>query len=381
MNPIEAVIGDVAEVTGRTVDRLRRYVEVESPSRNEAAVRRVAAEVAADLEAAGAASVRRLEAAGYGDHVVAEFGGAEGDRRLLVLGHIDTVHPVGTLAVQPFRVVDGRIEGPGTYDMKGSIAVLVSALEVIRDRGLKPIRPIRVLLTCDEEVGSHSGRVWMKKFAPSTHAVLVIEPSLQDGGIKTSRKGVDTYSVRALGRAAHAGMDPGSGVSAIAELAYQIVDILALADPGRGTTVNVGMVEGGTATNVVAAEAVAYVDTRSWTQAEAERLYASFVSLKPKLAGARLMVERTETRPPLERTEAVLGLYERARAIGRELGVELTEGGTGGGSDGCLTAALGLPTLDGLGPLGWGAHAPDEHIRLDDIPFRVALFTRLLTEL
>jgi len=378
---VEAVIGDAAAVSRRTVDRLLRYVEAESPSRDEAAVRRVVDIVAADLEAVGAASVGKLDAPGYGQHVLAEFPGANAGPQLLVLGHLDTVHPIGALAVQPFRTVDGRIEGPGTYDMKGSVAVLVSALEVIGARGLRPKRGIRVLLTCDEEVGSYSGREWIGEFAPTTEVALVIEPSLQNGGIKTARKGVDTYRVQAFGRAAHAGMDPQSGVSAIAELAYQIVDILALADPSEGTMLNVGVIEGGTATNVVPAEATVYVDTRYWTQSEAVRIYADLMNLAPKLEGARVEVTRTESRPPLERTDAVVGLYHKAREIGRELGVDLPEGGTGGGSDGCLTAALGVPTLDGLGPRGWGAHAADEHILLEDIPFRVALLTRLLTEL
>jgi len=381
MTAIERLVGDRAAVADRTVARLRRYVEAESPSREEALVRRLAEQVAADLAATGAIGVRRVEVPGYGEHVLAEVPGVIEDRYLLALGHLDTVHPAGTLAVQPFRVEAGRVEGPGAYDMKGSVAVLVSALELMRDRRLRPKHSIRVLLTCDEEVGSHSGRLWIEKFAPTAVAALVLEPSLQNGGVKTSRKGVDTYRVRVIGQAAHAGMDPGSGVSAIAELAHQVTAILDLADPARGTTVNVGTIEGGTATNVVAAEATAYVDARFWTQAEADRIHTALKGLSPKLPGARLEVERTESRPPLERTEGVVRLYERAREIGLELGVDLPEGGTGGGSDGCLTAALGVPTLDGLGPLGWGAHAADEHIIYDDLPFRVALLARLLTEL
>ena len=303
------------------------------------------------------------------------------DRPAVVLVHIDTVHPVGTLASRPFRIHDGRASGPGIYDMKAGVALVVEALTLLRERGTPPRRPVQLLVTCDEEVGSHSARPLIDRLAQHAGVVLVPEPCLPDGGVKTSRKGVATYRIRATGRAGHAGLDPGTTVSAIAELLDQARAALALARPELGTTVNIGTIGGGIATNVVAAEAWAGVDVRLAHPAEGERVHAALTSLQPMRTGAGVQVVRSESRPPLVRTAAIIELYHRAREIAHDLGVELTEGSSGGGSDGSLAAAAGAPTLDGLGPRGAGAHAADEHVLIDDLPFRLALMARLLERL
>jgi glutamate carboxypeptidase len=277
--------------------------------------------------------------------------------------------------------VDGRAEGPGIFDMKAGIALLVEAIAILRVRGTGPRRPLRFLVTCDEEIGSHASRDLIRAAAVGAEAALVPEPSLPDGAVKTRRKGVSTYRLEARGRAAHAGIDPDRAVSAIAEIAHQVLAALAAADPPAGTTVNIGLIQGGTASNVVPAEAWATIDVRFVSSGEGERVDAVLRALRPILPGASIRGELTESRPPLERTDGVVRLYEHARSLAAELGVSLGEGSTGGGSDGSLVATWGLPTLDGLGPRGGGAHAVDEHILLDDLPFRLALLCRLLETL
>jgi glutamate carboxypeptidase len=265
--------------------------------------------------------------------------------------------------------------------MKTGAALLVEALVLLRERGTAPRRPVALLVTCDEEVGSHSARPLIDRLARAAGVVLVPEPCLPDGGVKTARKGVATYRIRATGRAGHAGLDPGTTVSAIAELLDHAHAALALARHELGTTVNIGTIGGGTATNVVAAEAWAGVDVRLAHPAEAERVHAALTSLQPVRTGAGVQVVRSESRPPLVRTPAIVELYHQARAVAHELGFALTEGSSGGGSDGSLAAAAGAPTLDGLGPRGAGAHAVDEHVLIEDLPFRLALIARLLERL
>lgn len=363
------------------LERLRAYVELESPTGDVARATQMAELLARDLEQAGAV-VERLSAPDWGEHLDARIEGREADLPAVVLlGHLDTVHPVGTLAERPFRVVDGRAEGPGSFDMKAGLAVIVEALRRLAAAGRRPRRPVRILVSCDEEVGSRTSRAWIEDASRNAAACLVLEPSLPGGRVKTARKGVSQYRLRARGRAAHAGVDPERGINAIVELAAQIPRILALADSDRGTTVNIGTIHGGTAGNVVAAEAEAEVDVRFASPAEGQRVDAAMHALGPATAGAGLEVEGGINRPPLVRTEGVVTLYETARAAAAKLGFELGEGATGGGSDGSFVAALGVPTLDGLGPAGGGAHAVDEHVVVDDLPRRVALLERLLETL
>lgn len=377
-NSVENILGESEQAaTQRILKRLRSYVEVETPSRHEEGIRKLARMIAKDVEEAGG-SVALTEAPGYGAHIVATFAGQTQDAPLVILTHMDTVHPIGTLTTQPFKVQDSRVEGPGTYDMKAGITTVVEALHLLSRRGSKPKRPLRFIITCDEEIGSHSAMPIIESHAKGAGAVLVPEPCIAGGKAKTARKGVHTYRIDVTGRAAHAGVAPQTGISAIHELALQIERIYALAKPDIGTTVNVGVISGGTASNVVAASASAEVDVRIVNTTEGDRMYRDLMALQAVQNGAVVSIRRTEQRPPLERTPSVVALYERAREVAAELGHDMGEGASGGGSDGSLTAAMGIPTLDGLGVDGGGAHAADEHIITADLPYRLALFTRLL---
>jgi glutamate carboxypeptidase len=377
---IVEVLGESRDAAAqRVVDRLRKYVELESPSRHEEQIHDLANVLAGDLRPAGA-EVEIIDAPGYGAHVVAMIGGNAQDH-IMILSHMDTVHPLGTLATQPFKVTAGRVEGPGTYDMKAGIAVAVEALLLMKRRDAEAKRPIRFVITCDEEIGSHSGIELIRRHAVGAHAVLVTEPCIAGGLAKTSRKGVLTYQMEIEGRASHAGTHPSTGASAITELAHQIHDILALANHDQGTTLNVGVVSGGTASNVVAAHAFAEIDVRVTNAAETDRVNAALLALEAKTAGTTVTVKQTEQRPPLERSPRVLELYERVKGIARELDFDMGEGSSGGGSDGSFTAHMGLATLDGLGPDGGGAHAIDEHVLVADLPLRLALFARILESL
>jgi glutamate carboxypeptidase len=374
-----ARIADAEQITRRTLDRLRVLVEAESPSGDPAAIARVAGVLAAAFREAGG-EVAERPVAGVGVHLVTRFAGrAPAERPVLILGHMDTVHPLGTVAERPFRVEAGRAWGPGSYDMKAGLAVAVEALLRLRDAG-GPRRPVTVLVTCDEEIGSGTSRALIEELALESSHVLVPEPPLAGGGAKTSRKGVGVYELNIRGVAAHAGIEPEKGVSAIAELAHQALRLLALARPEVGSTVNIGRISGGSAGNVVAEHAWAEIDVRFATLTEAERLDAALRALAPVLA-CRIDVTGGVNRPPLERSEGVVGLFQLAARLAAQLGFELTEGGTGGGSDGSFTAAVGVPTLDGLGVDGAGAHAENEHVLIEDVPRRVALMQALLESL
>jgi glutamate carboxypeptidase len=361
----------------RIVERLKTIVEIETPNGEAEPNRALAEQLAKELERNGA-TVERFDAPGFGMHVRATVTGTQPELQpIVVLGHLDTVHPIGSLANMPFTVAEGRASGPGIYDMKCGVAILMeSVLQLLRD-GSAP-RTVKLLLTCDEESGSYTSRSLIEETALGAVAALVPEPSLANGGVKTARKGVATYRLRITGRAAHAGIEPEHGISAVSELANQIPRIHALADKAKGTTLSVGVVRAGTAVNVIPAEAYAEIDVRYATPSEGRRIDLALLSLGSVLDGAQVEVERKDSRPPLERTDAVVALYKHARKIAKSLNVDLTEGSTGGGSDGCLTAAVGVPTLDGLGVRGGGAHAPHEHIMIEDIEFRVALMSRLL---
>jgi glutamate carboxypeptidase len=281
----------------------------------------------------------------------------------------------------PFREAEGRAYGPGTFDMKASLVLLEFALRALRASGARPPRPVVVLLTSDEEIGSPTSQPLIEAEAVGAAYALVPEPPLPGGGLKTARKGVGHFTIEVAGRAAHAGVEPEKGASAIVELAHQILAITRLADPAAGTTLNVGLIEGGSATNVVAASATAKVDVRVTSMAEARRIERAMDELAPVLPGTSVRVSGGVNRPPMERTEAIAGLFARARQIGAALGFDLTEGPSGGGSDGNITAGLGVPTLDGLGALGDGAHAAYEHVVIDSLPDRAALLAALLLEL
>jgi glutamate carboxypeptidase len=361
------------------VERLRWLVEHETPTDAKAAVDALGRALAiAAAELGGAVAL--MPQARYGDLVRVDWPGA-GAGQLLVLTHIDTVWPLGTLASMPFRLDDGRAYGPGALDMKAGVAAMLTALAGLRASGRTPGRRVVWLITGDEEAGSPVSRPVLEDLARASDYALVLEPGRADGALKTQRKGIGRFVLTVTGQAAHAAAWPGQGVSAVEELAHQILRLHGLTDPATGTSVSVGVASGGTRGNVVAAEATAEIDLRVATLAEAERVVPLITGLTPVLPGARLTVSGGLTRPPMERGPAVVQAYERVRAIGAELGLTLRQGGAGGGSDGNFTAALGVPTVDGLGGVGDGAHARHEHVTVRSLVERSALLAALLERL
>jgi glutamate carboxypeptidase len=363
------------------LELLRDLVCFESPSRDKEALDALAAILAERLHQRGAA-VEIVENERGGNHVLGRIPGAVERRPALVLGHFDTVWPRGTLTRMPFRIGDdGFAYGPGIFDMKASLVLLLAVLETLQNQDVSLPRPVWVCLNSDEEIGSPTSREGIEQLAKACAYVLVLEPPLADGGVKTSRKGVGRFRLEVEGQAAHAGTAPENGRSAIVELARQIVRIQELQDRRAGTTLNVGLIDGGTSVNVVPAQAWAEIDVRIATQSEAGRIKVALESLEPIDPDTRLAVTGGFNRPPMERTAGNAALFERARRIAGGLGIELTEGPSGGGSDGNFTSALGIPTLDGLGARGGGAHAVDERILIASLPERAALLVSLLMEL
>ena len=352
--------------------------ELESPTSDPSAVNRCGDELARRLRLIGA-EVELIEGTATGRHLRARVG--QGQSQLLLLGHIDTVWPVGHLRRMPIRQEQGRLHGPGVYDMKAGIAIGMLALRALDAVRARLDKQVVMLLTSDEERGSTSSRALVEDEASRSDAVCVLEPSLPGGAVKTARKGAGEFRLRVGGISAHAGIEPEKGASAIHEIARQVLALERLRDADRGVSVNVGVVEGGSRPNVVAEEATATVDIRVSTNADRERVEASVRALEPELDGTTVEVSGGFSRPPLERTAGVIRLYELARELAADLGRDLGEGSTGGGSDGNLTAALGVPTLDGLGPVGAGAHALNEHVVMDELPWRAALVAGLLGRL
>ncbi|HEX8071041.1 MAG TPA: M20/M25/M40 family metallo-hydrolase [Pyrinomonadaceae bacterium] len=376
-----------AELARRHADVLaltRALVETESPSGDEAGSRAVVALLAdAARRLSGMTAVERLPVAGYGEHLRVQLyaDAPRAARTTLLLGHTDTVHPRGSLAARPWRESEGRVYGPGIFDMKVNCALALAALDACAAVALRPPRPVVLLLTCDEEAGSNTGRALVEAEAARAAHVLVLEPSAAGGRVKTGRKGTGMYTLAVTGRAAHAGLDPEKGVSAILELARQIERLHALTDFGAGTTVNVGVVAGGTRSNVVAAEARAEIDVRFTTNAAGARLDEAIKGARPFDERTRLTITGGINRPPLERTREVAALYERARRVAALLDYELGETQVGGASDGNFAAAVCAAVLDGLGVAGDGAHADHEHVVAADIAPRAALLAALIATL
>jgi glutamate carboxypeptidase len=360
-----------------TVAAIERLVRLESPSTDKAAVDRCGRELAHMLRDAGAA-VEIVPQSERGDHIRARFSG-EG-RPVMLLGHFDTVWPVGTLATMPLRRAGDKLHGPGAFDMKAGIAIGLGAMAAL-GASAAPHPAVTMVWTTDEEIGSGTSRALIEDEARSSRAVLVLEPALPGGALKTARKGCGEFELTVHGIAAHAGLDPGRGASAIHELATQIGAIEALQDLSRGISVNVGRISGGSRANVVAERASATIDVRAPTGRDAESIEAALRRLQPGRAGTRLILQGGFDRPPMERTPATAGLFAAAAAISASFGHELHEGTAGGGSDGNFTAALGVPTLDGLGAVGDGAHAVHEHIDVDALPLRVALVAGIIARL
>jgi glutamate carboxypeptidase len=357
------------------LETIEALVRLESPSGDAAAINRCLTKYESRLSGLGGA-ITRLPGGSAGDHLRAEFG--SGPRRVLLLGHIDTVWPVGTLAVRPFRAEGGKLHGPGVFDMKAGLAMAALALKALAADPDELPGTIVLLVTADEETGSAASRTAIEAEALASVAALVLEPALPGGALKTSRKGCGEFVLRVSGRAAHAGIEPEKGASAVSELARQIPRIEALQDTGAGTTLNVGVIRGGSRPNVVAADAEAVIDVRVASAAEAARVAGALRALTPVDPGTHLEVAGGIDRPPMERSAAAAEIFAAACAVAADLGRRLGEGGTGGGSDGNLTAAIGVPTLDGLGAIGGGAHADDEHVSVEDLPWRAALLAGLL---
>jgi glutamate carboxypeptidase len=360
------------------LELVESLVAIESPSDDRDAVNRCGAELASRLEAIGGA-ITRVPSAAAGDHLRAGFG--RGPRQILLLGHFDTVWPIGQLERMPLKREGGKLYGPGVFDMKAGIGLATLATRALIDRGALDDCRIVMLWTTDEEVGSKTSRALIEAEATKSEAVLVFEPSLPGGALKTSRKGVGQFEIIARGVSAHAGLDPGKGVSAIRELARQILAIDDLQDPANGVTLTAGIVSGGTRVNVVPAEARATIDARAITRADADRVQRAMRELRAQIPGATLEVTGGFDRPPLERTAAVEKLFNQAKAVAADLGITLEEGSAGGGSDGNFTAAIGVPTLDGFGAIGDGAHAIHEHVEIDALVPRAATIAGVLQSL
>ncbi|MBK7708040.1 MAG: M20 family metallopeptidase [Acidobacteria bacterium] len=363
----------------RIIRRIQQLVEIESPSRDEAGSRMVAVWLEDELRRiSDDFKIERTAVEGFGEHVVIRA--YEGDRKpVLLLGHTDTVHPRGTKEQNPTRIENGKLYGCGTFDMKANVVVMLEVLRAFKEFDLSPPRPITIVLSCDEEIGSHSGREIVEREAALAEYALVCEPSA-DGRAKTGRKGTGMFTIRAHGIPAHAGLEPEKGASAILELARQIQKLHSLNSPAKGTTVNVCTIAGGTTSNVIPSEAECEVDVRFSSMKEAQRIEAAIDALKPFDERVRLEVVGEINRPPMERSRAVLKLYERARKTALEFEYELGETTVGGASDGNFVAALGVPLLDGLGIWGNGAHTLNEHVIVDDIPKRALLLARMILE-
>ena len=374
----QEVLGYLREQRLALVGFLERLVLAESPStepRSQDEVLRILSEALVEMGYAA----WRVPGRRSGGHLFARPDGRRAPAQLL-LGHCDTVWPLGTLDAMPVEVKDDVIKGPGVYDMKGGLAQMVFAIRALRDLGLRPkVTPI-VFVNSDEEVGSRESTRHIRRLARVVERAFVMEPSLGPSGkLKTARKGVGRYEVTVTGVAAHAGLNPEEGASAILELSYLIQALFALNDPARGTTVNVGTIDGGLGPNVVAPESSASVDVRVPTREDARRVEETILGLKPVTPGVTLRVEGGMGRPPMERTPRNRRLWETARWLGKELGLDLEEGMAGGGSDG-NTTSLFAATLDGLGAVGDGAHSRHEFVYTDRIVERCALLALLLME-
>jgi len=364
-----------------TKSLLKRLVEAESPSHVKEAVDRVAAILAEEARRLGA-QVEMLPNQETGDHVLCRFGApsevAASIRPILMLCHMDTVFPLGTIHKLPYRERDGKIFGPGTLDMKAGIVIALAAIEAALTSGLN--RSVTLLCTSDEEIGSHTSRQHIERLAQESALVLVFECALVDGSLKTWRKGVGGFRVKTKGRAAHAGGDHEKGRNAIEEMAHQVIAIQKLTDYARQTTVNVGVIQGGTVSNVVPEEAVVQVDVRVMQQGEWERLETEMNQLKPVLDGTSIEISGGLNRPPMPFDDLMKTTFEKARSIAAQIGMELKAGGTGGASDANFVAPLGIPVLDGLGAVGEGYHSDREYIFADSLEERSRLVAALLKE-
>lgn len=359
--------------------RLRELVEIESPSDDREAVNRAADLVAGWARELGA-EVRRHDGGSFGDVVEVRFGTELSGKPVLLLGHLDTVYPMGTLATMPWREEDAedgvRLRGPGVVDMKAGVVMALEAIAALRElNALK--RSVTLLLNPDEEVGSEASRPHTERLARESAAVFVLEPA-QGLAYKTARKGVGHFDLMVQGIAAHAGVDFASGHSAVLEMARIVGQVSGWTDASIGRTVNVGVIAGGTRSNVIAAQCRAEVDVRVVTMDDAARVEEMFRGLRTRDAACTLRVEGGINRPPMERGVGTVKLFQAAQRLAAEIGLDLQEAATGGGSDGNFTAAIGVPTLDGMGAVGGGAHSPGEYVVAGHLIERTALLAGMI---
>lgn len=360
------------------LDLLVRLVEVESPSTDKAAVDNLGRLLTQELTHLGA-SVTVDEQSVVGNNIIGHWPSHSGGG-FLILCHMDTVYETGTLQECPVHIENGRLFGPGALDMKSGIAIFLEAVRLLRSHDQFPQRPITILLTSDEETGSFHSRRLIETLAVQASLVLCLEPALPDGALKTARKGTGDIEILVRGKAAHAGANHEKGRNAIEELAHHILAVQRLTDYERGTTTNVGLVSGGTRTNVVPDEARAVADFRVTSSEEVDRIRQWAATVKPVLEGTQVNVNVTQDRPPMPRDSRMADTFQKAQLIAARLGLSLREGSTGGGSDANFVAALGMPVLDGLGGVGNGAHSESEYVLIDSLPERAALLAAILTE-
>jgi glutamate carboxypeptidase len=363
------------------IDLLTELVQYETPTRDKELVDRLGAYMEGQFSALGASSIRRIAQAEVGDMLLVKWNENAPGKPIMFLIHIDTVWPAGTLSERPVTIdEDGRLFGPGAIDMKGGITVMLAALRGLVELNRLPERPIWVLMTTDEEMGSAHSSPLIQELAPQVGLVLVMEPATREGALKTWRKGVATYELHIEGRPAHAGNAPEQGINALVELAQQIMKINSLNDLRNGTSVSVTMAEGGTTGNVIPAHASAFIDTRVLTMQAMEDLREALLNVHPFIPGAKVRVENIHTRPPMEHNERMRAAFAQCQAIGQRHGISVREAGSGGGSDGNITAAMGVTTLDGLGPQGDGLHALNEHVIINSLPQRATLLAGILSD-
>jgi len=363
------------------IDLLTEIVNFETPSRNKNAVDQLVDHMEAKLNAMGTSSVTRYPQDTVGDFLLAKWNENAPGKPILAIMHLDTVWPLGTLAERPVTLDgEGRLFGPGAVDMKAGITTLLTAIQGLIDRDELPNRPIWAFFNTDEEIGSGHSTPVIREVAAGCGLVLVMEPGTSDGSLKTRRKGLSSYHIHVKGRASHAGNEPEQGVNAIIELAQQMLKLHNLNDLRNGTSVSVTMVEGGSGGNVIPAEAKAFIDTRVLTMQEMERVKTAINDLYPMTPGSELIIEPGHTRPPMEHNQQMQATFAQCRAIGEKYNLTVREESVGGGSDGNTTAAMGIPTLDGMGSYGGGLHAINEHVLLSSLTHRATLIAAIIKD-
>ncbi len=363
------------------IDLLTTLVNYESPSRDAALVNTLIDFLNEYLQKQGVSSTQRIEQNEVGDFLLAKWNESAPGKPILILGHVDTVHPQGSVAARPVRIdEDGRLYGPGAVDMKAGLTAALTAIQGLSELGEQPQRPVWMLFTSDEEIGSPKSTSVIEELAAQAKLVLVMEPGTGDGAIKIQRKGIATYRIHVTGRASHAGNAPEEGINALIELAQQMLRVNKLNDLKHGTSVSVTVAEGGTAGNVIPAQASAYIDTRVLTQMAMDQVRSEMLDVMPFVPGAQVTVEAIHARNPMEYNDLMKKTFSRCQQIGAQYGITVRGDSVGGGSDGNTTASMGIPTLDGLGPYGGGLHADHEHVLVNSLPERAALVAALIKE-